>query len=79
VVVTTPEDAEKLGFTGSPTIRINGVDPFAEPAQPPGLACRVYRTPTGLAETPDLTALRQVLKQATDQRPGDGPHAAHPV
>lgn len=67
VVVTNHEDAERLGFTGSPTIRIDGVGPFAKPARPPGLACRLYRTATGLAGTPDLTALRQVLKHAADQ------------
>jgi len=64
VIVTGPENAERLGFTGSPTIRIDGVDPFAEPARPPGLACRLYRTTAGLAGTPDLSTLRQALRQA---------------
>src|SRR4030088_3124699 len=32
VVVTGHEHAEQLRFTGSPTIRIDGVDPFADPA-----------------------------------------------
>ena len=36
-------DAERVGFTGSPTIRINAVDPFANPGQPVAFACRVYR------------------------------------
>lgn len=76
VVVTGHEEAETLEFTGSPTIRIDGVDPFAVPGRPPGLACRIYRTATGLAGTPDLTALRQVLKDAADQGSGDGPATA---
>jgi glutaredoxin len=42
-VVTDQNEAERSGFTGSPTILINGRDPFAEPGRPPGLACRVYR------------------------------------
>jgi hypothetical protein len=67
VVVTSHEHAERMGFTGSPTIRIDGVDPFAEPGRSPGLACRVYRTATGLTGTPGLKTLRQVLKQAADQ------------
>ena len=29
MLVETPEDAERLGFLGSPTILIDGHDPFA--------------------------------------------------
>jgi hypothetical protein len=45
-LVRTPEDAERAGFRGSPTILINGRDPFAAPEDPVGLACRIYRTRT---------------------------------
>lgn len=51
-VVTGQEEAERIGFTGSPTILVDGRDPFAEPGRVPGLACRVYRTPGGLAGVP---------------------------
>lgn len=34
--------AEARGFVGSPTILINGRDPFGEPDRSPALACRVY-------------------------------------
>ncbi|MGQ0837303.1 hypothetical protein [Actinokineospora sp.] len=61
VVVTSDEQAVELGFPGSPTIRIDGVDPF-EACLPPGLTCRVYRTPAGL---PDLPALRAALRDST--------------
>jgi len=57
-------EVELLGFTGSPTILIDGVDPFAEPGRPAGLACRMYRTATGLAGTPDPADLREVLSKA---------------
>jgi hypothetical protein len=67
VVVIGHEHAEQLRFTGSPTIRIDGVDPFAEPASLPRLACRVHRTATGLSGTPDLAARRRFLKQAPAQ------------
>ncbi len=40
--VETPEDAERVGFGGSPTILIDGVDPFPDPAGPAGFACRLY-------------------------------------
>ena len=64
-VVTEPEEAERLGFGGSPTILIDGRDPFAEPDRPPALACRVYRTEAGPAGVPELAPLRQALEQAT--------------
>ena len=60
----TPEDAERLSFRGSPTILVNGVDPFADPAAPVGLACRIYQTPTGGAGTPTLSQLTEVLADA---------------
>jgi hypothetical protein len=59
--VETPEDAERLGFIGSPTVLVDGSDPFATPEAPVGLACRVYRTPNGLAGSPTVEQLRQVL------------------
>jgi hypothetical protein len=52
--VETAEDAERLRFIGSPTILVDGRDPFAGVAAPFGLTCRVYRTPEGLAGSPTL-------------------------
>lgn len=63
-VIDTQLLADKRGLTGSPTILIDGSDPFAEPAQPPSLACRIYRHRHGTAGIPELPALRQALKQA---------------
>ena len=60
-LVETTEDAEQLGFTGSPTILVDGVDPFAEPNQPVGLGCRVYQTPGGVAGSPTVEQLERVL------------------
>ncbi len=41
--VESEEDAEKLKFPGSPTIRINGEDIQKETANPPySLSCRLY-------------------------------------
>ncbi|MCX4582402.1 hypothetical protein [Streptomyces sp. NBC_01481] len=53
------------GFTGSPTILVDGHDPFTDPSRPPGLACRIYRTPHGLSGVPEIDQLRQVLTAAT--------------
>ena len=41
-VVTGQADAERLGLTGSPTLLVDGADPFARPGQPPSVSCRLY-------------------------------------
>ena len=63
-VIETPEEAVAARFTGSPTILINGFDPFAGAAGAEfGLACRVYRTPAGLRGSPTLEQLVAVLER----------------
>lgn len=62
--VETPEDAERLQFIGSPTILINGRDPFAGTEAIFGLTCRVYQTPHGLAGSPTPEQLRAALHTA---------------
>jgi hypothetical protein len=59
--VATLEAAELLGFTGSATIRVNGVDPFGPDDAPIGFACRIYETPAGPAGSPTIEQLRKVL------------------
>lgn len=59
--VTTPEQAEQLGFRGSPTVLLDGRDPFPEPGAPTGLACRMFRTPDGLAGAPSVEQLVAAL------------------
>lgn len=59
--VETPEQAEKLGFLGSPTIRIDGTDPFAFGTEQVGLACRLYATSAGLSGSPTTAELIEVL------------------
>jgi protein-disulfide isomerase len=60
-VVDTLEEAERVGFHGSPSILVDGVDVFAEPDAGVGLSCRVYRTPEGLAGAPTMEQLRAAL------------------
>ena len=51
---------------GSPTLLIDGVDPFAAPGRPSSLSCRLYRDATGHADgAPPVDALRRVLEQAS--------------
>lgn len=59
--VESPEEAERLAFRGSPTILVEGRDPFADPNAPVGLSCRVYRNEDGPSGSPGVQALRQVL------------------
>lgn len=60
-VVDTPEEAERTRFRGSPSILIDGIDPFADADAPVGLSCRMYQTPDGPAGSPTLDQLRQLL------------------
>lgn len=62
-----------VDFPGSPTILVNGRDPF--PAETPaGPSCRRYPTERGLAPAPSLDQLLRVLTRwaaATSQPGGD--------
>lgn len=64
--ISTTEDAGRRGFIGSPTILVNGQDPFAVPGAPPALACRIYSSPSGPTGIPPLRDLRQALKRAAN-------------
>ena len=59
--VTTTAEAERTGFRGSPTILIDGRDPFARDGEPSAFACRRYHTPEGPAGSPTEDQLRAVL------------------
>lgn len=60
-LVATPDDAARVGFYGSPTILIDGTDPFPGPTTSPGLSCRLYRTETGAEPAPSASQLRKAL------------------
>ncbi len=63
--VETEAEAARLGFCGSPTIRVDGIDPVPPPAnEPTGLTCRVYRLADGrYSPTPDPVLLRAGLER----------------
>ncbi len=44
VEVRTPEDAERLRFLGSPSVRVDGkdIEPGADSRKEYGLSCRIY-------------------------------------
>ena len=57
----SPEAADEVGFRGSPSVVIDGNDPFAGTSPAVGWACRLYQTESGLDGSPSVAQLRQVL------------------
>ena len=53
--------ARVLGMRGSPTILIDGRDPFAADEEP-SLSCRLYRSVDGVAGAPSVGQLVEVLR-----------------
>ena len=66
--VSTSADAEREGFVGSPTIRVEGRDVQPPNSEPIGLTCRVYRLRDGrISPLPDRLELRQALATAIEE------------
>lgn len=63
--VSTEQEAAQLKFLGSPTVRIDGIDPLPSGGEgPAGLTCRVYRRRDGrYSPTPDPDDLRAALRR----------------
>lgn len=62
--IETDEDAQRLDFVGSPTILIDDRDPFRGIDDTPGLSCRIFQTPEGLAEMPTEEQVREALRSS---------------
>jgi hypothetical protein len=54
-------DTAGTAFGGSPTITVDGTDIFPGGAAAGDLACRIYRTPTGLAGLPTIDQIKEAL------------------
>jgi hypothetical protein len=64
-VVTTEDEAARLGMTGSPTILADGRDLFPTPGQQPSLSCRLYPGEHALlGPAPTAAQLREALTAA---------------
>ena len=59
--VTSEEHAAQLDFRGSPTILIDGHDPFTDPHGTVGMSCRQYRTARGIEGAPSVEQLVAAL------------------
>ena len=63
-LVESDEAARRLSFRGSPTVLINGVDPWANPDAPVGLSCRIYQTDSGFAGAPSEAQMAKAIADA---------------
>jgi hypothetical protein len=64
-VISEDGPAAMWGMHGSPTLLIDGVDPFAEPGQSPSMSCRLYRDENGQPSgAPSIGQLRQAIERA---------------
>jgi len=75
VAVDTDEEARRLGFPGSPTIRLDGRDPFPEQEER-GLGCRVYATSEGMKGSPTAEMIRAALGRSRDEKQFGGGSSA---
>lgn len=60
-VIESEADAERYGMAGSPTLLVDGADPFPTAGEC-GVACRLYRDPEGRPiAVPSVEQLRAAL------------------
>lgn len=64
-LIDSIERADEAHFRGSPTVLIEGVDPFADEEAPVGLACRIYQTDEGPSGSPTLRQLQDAIVSAS--------------
>ena len=72
-VICDEGEAARRGMHGSPTLLVDGVDPFAEPGQAPSMSCRLYRDENGHPSgAPSLGQLRQAIEHPPDSAAAPG-------
>jgi hypothetical protein len=69
-VVTDDAQAVTLAMSGSPTLLVDGADPFAEPGRSPSMSCRLYRDTDGhVSGAPSAAQIRRSLAAAETGQP----------
>jgi len=64
-VIATEREAADAGMHGSPTLLIDGTDPFARPGEAASLSCRLYVGGAAAVDrVPSVAALREALSRA---------------
>ena len=59
--LTSDGGARRGGFSGSPTVLLDGQDALGSPEGDDGLSCRLYRTADGVATAPSVTQLADAI------------------
>jgi hypothetical protein len=68
-VIVDAQEAARLGMHGSPTLLLDGRDPFTAARNRAGLSCRLYRGADGHVEgAPSVRELRQVVRDHLARR-----------
>jgi len=63
-VISDVHTAALAGMHGSPTLLVDGIDPFSPLGEPPSVSCRLYRDAAGrVVPAPSVEALRQALAE----------------
>ena len=74
VEVHDQAQAAEYGMNGSPTILLDGIDPFAPERAAPSVSCRLYRDADGaMAGVPSVAALREALSGSTGRPAATAP------
>jgi hypothetical protein len=69
VLVESTEEAVALRFAGSPSLLIEGQDPFPSSSSEVGLSCRVYSTPGGPQGAPTVEQLVRAIGERSQSEP----------
>jgi hypothetical protein len=62
--VATAADAARVGMRGSPTILIDGKDPFGDPGDQTSLSCRLYDVGGSIDGAPSVEQLVAALERS---------------
>lgn len=68
-VIDEPTDALAAGMRGSPTVLIDGEDPFTPSSTEPSVSCRLFRTTTGYDGAPSVDDLVAALSEPKRNEP----------
>ncbi len=63
-VVADEAQARAVGFTGSPTVRVDGVDVDPQAGGPAAMTCRLYRSSQGVSGRPPQAWVLDALDRA---------------
>lgn len=69
-VIDTDAEAARCGMRGSPTVLINGIDPFAEPTMQHSVSCRLYAVDGGVQGSPSIGQLVRAMSASSGGEAG---------